>query len=60
MQRHVSCPYCGEENVIAVDERGGRRQQYVEDCHVCCQPWDVVATVDHEGDINVQLRTLDE
>ena len=60
MQRHVSCPYCGEENLIDVDERGGRRQQYVEDCQVCCQPWDVIATVDEDGDINVQLRTLDE
>ena len=60
MQTHVGCPYCGEENLIVVDERGRRRQQYVEDCQVCCQPWDVIATVDDDGEIDVELRTLDE
>ena len=32
------CPYCGEPLTFDVDEHGGRRQVYVEDCAVCCQP----------------------
>ena len=37
----VLCPYCGEENVIALDPGSGARQEYVEDCQICCQPWHV-------------------
>ncbi len=37
----VSCPYCGEFVTIAVDAGGGSFQQYVEDCQVCCNPWQV-------------------
>lgn len=37
----VECPYCGEPVVIAVDPGGGSFQEYVEDCEVCCNPWNV-------------------
>jgi len=60
MNRSVSCPYCGEENTIVVDESGGTRQRYVEDCQVCCQPWEVIVITDHDGDLEVELRTLSE
>ena len=32
------CAGCGEWNETTVDPSGGRRQQYVEDCQVCCKP----------------------
>lgn len=32
------CPSCGESIVVPVDLSGGRHQQYVEDCPVCCCP----------------------
>jgi len=32
------CTGCGEWVETMVDESGGSRQQYVEDCQVCCQP----------------------
>ena len=37
----VICPYCGESVTIGVDPGGGSLQQYVEDCEVCCNPWNV-------------------
>ena len=37
----VICPYCGEAVTIAVDPGGGSAQEYVEDCEVCCRPWNV-------------------
>lgn len=43
------CPYCGEENVIAVDPGSGAMQQYVEDCQVCCRPWQVTVRFDAQG-----------
>ncbi len=41
------CAGCFEWIETTVDESGGMRQQYVEDCQVCCRPnvlsiaWDV-------------------
>ncbi|MGQ9896223.1 MAG: CPXCG motif-containing cysteine-rich protein [Acidobacteriota bacterium] len=32
------CTHCGEINITFPDWSGGRRQQYIEDCAVCCQP----------------------
>jgi len=37
----VSCPYCGESVEIVLDPGSGTRQEYVEDCEVCCRPWQV-------------------
>ena len=31
------CDACGEEIVIPIDPSAGARQQYVEDCPVCCR-----------------------
>ena len=56
----TSCPYCGESVDLQIDEGGGHRQSYVQDCSVCCQPWDVEVTQDRDGDWSVALRTLDE
>jgi hypothetical protein len=42
----VTCPYCGEEVAIYVepDVRG----HFVQDCEVCCNPWQV--TVEGRGE----------
>ncbi|HXI13636.1 MAG TPA: CPXCG motif-containing cysteine-rich protein [Thermoanaerobaculia bacterium] len=56
MRADVECPYCGERNEIFVDPSGGRVQSYVEDCHVCCRPWQVRVTVSAD-DVDVELRT---
>lgn len=33
----VSCPYCGEELEIQIEE--DVRGTFVQDCEVCCNPW---------------------
>jgi hypothetical protein len=33
----VTCPYCGEEVVISLEE--DLRGSFVQDCEVCCNPW---------------------
>ncbi|PYQ48460.1 MAG: CPXCG motif-containing cysteine-rich protein [Acidobacteria bacterium] len=35
------CPYCGETSELTFEDEGWSRQSYVQDCPVCCQPWDV-------------------
>src|SRR3989442_3191338 len=37
----VTCPHCGETMTITLYPGGGRAQEYVEDCQVCCRPWRV-------------------
>ena len=54
----VVCPYCGESVSIAVDPGGGSSQDYVEDCAVCCNPWQVsVRFID--GTAAVEITSLD-
>jgi hypothetical protein len=55
----VVCPYCGEAVTIAVDPGGGSTQEYVEDCEVCCNPWDVTVRF-FDGVPEVLITPLDE
>ena len=56
----LSCPYCGEPVELDVDDTAGSRQSFVQDCPVCCQPWQVELRRDGDGDWNATLRTADE
>jgi len=56
----LSCPYCGEAVDLDIDESGGRRQSFVQDCPVCCQPWQVEVVGDPVGGWSATLRTADE
>ena len=56
----VTCPYCGEPGELDVDEGGGSRQVYVQDCPVCCRPWHVHVTRNADGEWTATLRTEDE
>jgi hypothetical protein len=52
----VDCPYCGESVTIGVDPAGGAVQTYVEDCQVCCQPWQVHLSYDDHGGAHVWVE----
>ena len=56
----VACPYCGEENEVALDPGSGASQDYVEDCHVCCQPWRVSVEYTSDGTAIVSAVPLDD
>lgn len=61
MTSGFQCAGCGEWNETAVDASAGRRQDYVEDCQVCCKPnilhvaWDTSA---QEYTINTELESV--
>jgi len=44
-----TCPHCGESIELAIDPSGGQRQDYVEDCPVCCRPNRLRVTFDRDG-----------
>jgi hypothetical protein len=56
----VMCPYCGEQNEIAVDPGGGGSQDYIEDCEVCCRPWRVTVVYDGTGAAHVAVEAADD
>ena len=53
----VTCPYCGEDVDIYIepDVRG----TFVQDCEVCCNPWDVRVRF-FDGVPQVLISPLDE
>jgi hypothetical protein len=55
----VTCPYCGEQSEIALDPGSGAHQAYVEDCPVCCQPWNVRVEYSDDGSARVEVTALD-
>ena len=59
-EESLYCPYCGETVELDIDEGGGSRQSYVEDCPVCCQPWQVIVEQGRDGTWRASLRTSDD
>jgi len=33
-----ACPNCGETLNLQIDLSGGGRQEFIQDCEVCCRP----------------------
>lgn len=50
----VQCPYCGErvEITLEPDVHGSM----VQDCEVCCSPWQLTVRRDRHGDPDVQVE----
>jgi hypothetical protein len=46
------CGACGEEIVIPVDVSQGQRQEFVEDCPVCCRANVIRVEIDPGGDVS--------
>ena len=59
-EARVRCPYCGEINEIALDPGSGSEQEYVEDCQVCCRPWNITVRYlpDGSADVSANLEDL--
>ncbi len=48
------CDSCGEEMVVPVDIAGGARQDYVEDCPVCCRTMRLRVEIAPDGKAQVE------
>jgi hypothetical protein len=51
-----NCDSCGEEVVVPIDLSAGSRQQYVEDCPICCCPNVIHVEIDDDGDVRVRAE----
>lgn len=52
----VRCPYCGEWLEVFIDP-SVRRQEYIEDCQVCCQPMILTVVIDEHQSAVIDVRT---
>ena len=52
----VVCPFCGETVTIALDPGGGAAQEYVQDCEVCCRPWELIVRYAADGTVTIDIR----
>lgn len=55
----IQCPYCGELVEVAVDW-SIRRQEYIEDCQVCCHPMTLTVTIGEDQQAMIDVRTEGE
>ena len=55
----IDCPYCGEPLEITVEASVGR-QDYIEDCQVCCKPIQVRIRVSADGTASIDVRREDD
>ena len=58
LEHFFDCPYCGESISILVDTEIGR-QEYIEDCEVCCRPINLVMVSDRESLHSFEASTDD-
>ncbi len=55
----LGCPYCGEQIEVLID-CSVERQEYIEDCSVCCRPI-IISVETFQGEvISIEGRTEDE
>jgi hypothetical protein len=57
MEYFFTCPYCWQEISMVLDT-SVRRQTYIEDCEVCCNPIEIRYVIDDEGSIEFEARVL--
>lgn len=49
LEQFFQCPYCLAEISVLIDP-SIRRQQYIEDCEVCCNPIEITVELE-EGEV---------
>jgi len=58
-EQALVCPYCGEPVTVIVDG-SVERQEYVEDCEVCCKPMIITVEIGADGAPLVSARDENE
>lgn len=50
------CQYCGVQNTVWIDLTVEGKQDFIEECRICCRPNRIVVWIDHEDEIHVEER----
>lgn len=55
-----TCQYCGVHNVVWVDLTVAGKQDFYEDCRICCRPNRVIIKVESDDTVLIEARPADE
>jgi len=55
----IYCPYCNEQIQLQID-CSQPAQEYIEDCHVCCQPILLQVNISPENELIVKAHQENE
>ncbi len=55
----IGCPYCGEMISVLIDGSISR-QEYIEDCEVCCRPIVLAYTIEGDEVVSIEVRQEDD
>jgi hypothetical protein len=57
LEAAFTCTYCFQVNELFIDVSAGLRQEYEQDCEVCCKPNRLVIVIDPDAEtaeVNVE------
>jgi hypothetical protein len=55
-----TCQYCGVHNTVWVDLTVQGKQDFIEDCRICCRPNRIIIMIDSEEVPFIESRLCDE
>jgi Cysteine-rich CPXCG len=56
-----TCQYCGVQNTVWVDLTVDGKQDFIEDCRICCRPNHIIITTAKvEEEAYIEARPSDE
>jgi hypothetical protein len=60
MEEHFfQCPYCWEEISMLFDS-SITKQQYIEDCEVCCNPIEITALFENAELVSLEVNSIEQ
>lgn len=59
LENYFGCPYCGAEISMLIDPSVSR-QQYIEDCEVCCNPIEVRAAIEENELVEFSAISIEQ
>ena len=59
LEEYFNCPYCWENQLKMVDP-SVKKQNFIEDCEVCCNPIDFQISVENNEVIFFQPEKIDQ
>jgi hypothetical protein len=55
-----ACQYCGVMNSVWIDLTITGKQDFIEDCRICCRPNRIIVSEDEDNNIFIESRPCDE
>ena len=52
----AQCPYCGAWQELLLDPES--KGTMVQDCEVCCEPWEMIVARSRSGAVTVRLTRI--